>query len=248
MNVRTITKTVWLSLSFIVFFALNLSAKDYEVSLVSEPAGAMVFLNGSIVAQTTPAVIKLDSKMAKKNLVFFFEKKGYEGKTVIVNLDKKELKNTPVIFAKMSPDQEAVDRARQAEKERETYQKDPSIPAGQAGARVSRDNAGATAMEQSIIRWYFDSDPRGSRIFYRVISNNPAEVKNTNETYLTTTPYEETRSFNIPGLTYENSRNVTIEIKISKKGYLDQVKRYNVRQALDQQEISGFFELVPRDE
>ena len=103
-------------------------------------------------------------------------------------------------------------------------------------------------MEETIIRWYFDSDPRGARISYRVISNNPSEVKNTNETYLTTTPYEETRSFNIPGLTYANSRNVTVEIKISKKGYLDQVKRYNVRQAFDQQEISGFFELVPKDE
>ncbi|MDE5687496.1 MAG: hypothetical protein K2I18_02580 [Paramuribaculum sp.] len=49
------------------------------------------------------------------------------------------------------------------------------------------------------------------------------------------------------GLTYENSRNVTIEIKVTKKGYEDQVKRYNVRQALDQQEISGFFELIPKD-
>lgn len=38
----------------------------------------------------------------------------------------------------------------------------------------------------------------------------------------------------IPGLTYQNSRNVTIEVKISKRGYEDQVKRYNVRQALDQ--------------
>ncbi len=103
-------------------------------------------------------------------------------------------------------------------------------------------------MEQTIIRWYFDSDPRGARVFYRVLSNNPAEVKNTNETYLTNTPYEETKGFSIPGLTYENSRNVTVEIKISKKGYEDQVKRYNVRQALDQQEISGFFELVPKDE
>ena len=75
----------------------------------------------------------------------------------------------------------------------------------------------------------------------------PNEVKNTNETYLTTTPYEETRGFNIPGLTYQNSRNVTLEFKISKRGYEDQVKRFNVRQALDQQEISGFFELVPKE-
>lgn len=110
--------------------------------------------------------------------------------------------------------------------------------------QVSRENPGSTSIEDTVIRWYIDSDPRGARIFYRVISNVPNEVKNTNETYMTTTPFEETRGFSIPGLTYQNSRNVTIEIKISKRGYEDQVKRYNVRQALDQQEISGFFELV----
>ncbi|MDE5659491.1 MAG: hypothetical protein K2I28_01220 [Muribaculaceae bacterium] len=112
---------------------------------------------------------------------------------------------------------------------------------------VSRNTPGTTSMEQTIVRWYFDSDPRGARIFYRVISNAPAEVKNTNETYMTTTPLEETKSFNIPGLTYENSRNVTIEIKVTKRGFEDQVKRFNVRQALDQQEISSFFELVPKE-
>ncbi len=120
----------------------------------------------------------------------------------------------------------------------------PQEPAG----RVSRDHAGQTDMERAIVRWYFDSDPRGARIFWRVISSVPAEVKNTNETYLMTTPFEETRSFNILGLTYENSRDVQIEIKITKRGYEDQIKRFNVRQALDQQEISGFFELVPKEE
>lgn len=111
---------------------------------------------------------------------------------------------------------------------------------------VTRQNPGNSDAEKAIIRWYFDSDPRGARVFYRVISNVPNEVKNTNETYLTTTPIEETRGFNILGLTYENSRDVTIEIKVSKRGYEDQVKRYNVRQALDQQEISGFFEMVEK--
>ena len=112
--------------------------------------------------------------------------------------------------------------------------------------QVSRENGGTTSMEDTVIRWFIDSDSRGARIFWRVISNVPNEVKNTNESYMTTTPFEETRGFSIPGLTYENSRNVTIEIKISKRGYEDQVKRYNVRQALDQQEISGFFELVQK--
>ena len=127
------------------------------------------------------------------------------------------------------------------------YLADTTIPDGESGKVVSRDNPGETSLEQTVIRWYFDSDPRGARIFWRVISSIPAEVKNTNELYLMTTPYEETRSFNILGLTYENSRDVQIEIKLTKKGYMDQVKRFNVRQAIDQQEISSFFELVEAD-
>lgn len=116
-------------------------------------------------------------------------------------------------------------------------------PTGQV---VNRNTPGTTDMEKATIRWYIDSEPRGARISWRVISNVPAEVKNTNETYMTTTPLEETRSLNILGLTYENSNNVTIEVKIEKRGYETQVKRYNVRMALDQQEISSFFELVPK--
>ncbi len=113
---------------------------------------------------------------------------------------------------------------------------------------VSRDTPGQSAPEQNIIRWMVDSDPQGARIFYRIISSIPAEVKNTNESYLLTTPYEETRSFNILGLTYENSRNVQVEIKLMKPGYHTQVKRFNIRQALDQQEISAFFTLVKKEE
>ncbi len=127
------------------------------------------------------------------------------------------------------------------------YEKDPTIMAGEADKVVSRDNPGGTALERTVIRWFFDSDPRGARIYWRVISSVPAEVKNTNELYLMTTPFEETRSFNILGLTYENSRDVQIEIKLSKSGYEDQVKRFNVRQAIDQQEISGFFEMVKKE-
>lgn len=130
----------------------------------------------------------------------------------------------------------------------DTQTTDTTIPEGEAKKVVSRDNPGQTALEQTIIRWAFDSDPQGARIFWRVISSVPAQVKNTNETYLTTTPYEETRSFNILGLTYENSRDVQIEVKIVKSGYHTQVKRFNVRQAIDQQEISAFFMLVPQNE
>lgn len=102
-------------------------------------------------------------------------------------------------------------------------------------------------VDDIIIRWMLDSEPRGARISWRIISTVPQEVKNSNELYLGMTPYEETRSFNIMGLTYENASNVQIEIKMSRNGYLDQVKRFNVRQALDQQEISAFYELVPNE-
>lgn len=74
---------------------------------------------------------------------------------------------------------------------------DTSIPQGEARKSVSRDTPGQTALEQTIIRWAIDSDPQGARVFYRVISSIPAVVKNTNEAYLMTTPYEETRAFNI---------------------------------------------------
>ena len=115
-------------------------------------------------------------------------------------------------------------------------------------APVSRDTPGKSSLEQTIIRWMVDSDPQGARIFYRIISSIPEQVKNTNESYLLTTPYEETRSFNILGLTYENAHNVQMEIKLMKPGYHTQIKRFNLRQAIDQQEISAFFTLVKKEE
>ena len=228
----------------------------------SEPEGAKVYYNGELVCNSTPgsAVIKtpaktpavasvLDAankKLAKTNaMVFSFVKSGYKTKEVV-------LEPTVTVFsdAKTKTYGPIFDWANGVfcELERkQVYEDDPTIVAGAAEERVSRDNAGATSLERTIIRWYFDSEPRGARIFWRVISSVPSEVKNTNETYLTTTPYEETRGFNILGLTYENSRDVVIEIKVTKRGYEDQVKRFNVRQAIDQQEISGFFELVPKE-
>lgn len=124
------------------------------------------------------------------------------------------------------------------------YETDPSIPAGEANKVVSRDNPGQTALERTVIRWYFESEPQGARIYWRVISSVPDQVKNTNELWLGNTPFEETRSFNIQGLTYENSRDVQIEIKVRRNGYIDQTKRFNVRQAIDQQEISSFFDMI----
>lgn len=225
---------------------MTASAKDYQVALTCDPDGAAVYLNGELVSPTTPAFITLNKKMADKTLMFQFVKKGYESKTVVVVFSKKQLENNAVVYGELRKKPEPKPKTQPtpapAPKPSET-----TLTVNQERQRVDRNNAGNTDIEKTIIRWFFDSDPRGARVFWRVISSVPAEVKNTNETYMTTTPIEETRSFNINGLTYANSRDVTIEIKVCKKGYEDQVKRFNVRQALDQQEISGFFELVPKD-
>lgn len=219
------------------------------ITIDSEPRGAKVVFQGKVVCESTPgeasipltynfdnAGFKTPGKRAKNTeemnrLVFDYILPGYESAkvSIVPNVNVWPFEYPDAVFHQFK-------RSKNASTQRQNEE------------QVRRESPGVTQMEKSVIRWYFDSDPRGARIYWRVISSVPSVVKNTNETYLTSTPYEETRGFNIPGLTYANSNDVTIEIKVSKRGYMDQVKRYNVRQALDQQEISGFFELVPRDE
>lgn len=232
-------KTFCILTLLLTLITLGASAKGVEVTLSSDPEDAVVYLNGRVVAQTTPTIIEIDKKQAQKTMIFKFVKDGYESKSVTVSFTKNELKHNPIVYCSMkksAPVQTAP-----------AYTPDPTVSQAQKNQMVNRDKPGQTDLEGTILRWYFDSDPRGARVFWRVISSVPNQVKNTNETYLTTTPLEETRGFNIQGLTYDNSRDVTIEIKVTKRGYEDQVKRFNVRQAIDQQEISGFFELVPKE-
>ena len=117
--------------------------------------------------------------------------------------------------------------------------------AGQPSAEKNKQvtGSGDTALEHTIIRWFIDSTPKGADVYWRVVSSIP-DVKNTNQSYLGSTPYESTESFDIKGLTYNNSGNVQIEISCEKAGYLTQRKRFNVRQAIDQKEISTKFNLV----
>lgn len=213
------------------------AAAKKQIVVNTEPAGAEVLINGVSTHRTTPMMLPYPKG---KQFQIGFRKAGYEdGKMLVVKQKQFDGKKDfpPELSYRLTP----------AATPQTSYTKDPTIVKGEATNRVSRDNPGTTALEQTIIRWAIDSEPRGARIFYRVISSIPAEVKNTNETYLMTTPYEETRAFDILGLTYENSRNVTIEFKVSKAGYESQVKRFNVRQAIDQQEISSFFELVKKE-
>lgn len=97
---------------------------------------------------------------------------------------------------------------------------------------------------ENTIKCIFDSEPQGARIFWRIISSVPEEVENTNELWLGITPFNEARSFNITGLTEKNAQDIQIEIKVKMKGYADQTKRFNVKQAIEQKEISNFFDMV----
>ena len=210
---------------------MNAVYAQKRIVVNSEPSDAEVFINGVPTNLKTPAMIK---NPGGKSFTLGLKKSGYDDGKVLVVKQKQ-------YSGKKEYPTEITQRL-----VRNVYAQDPTIPSGAATEVVSRDNPGRSSLEQTIIRWAIDSDPQGARVFYRVISNIPAVVKNTNETYLQTTPYEETRSFNILGLTYENSRDVQIEFKIMKEGYEPQVKRFNVRQAIDQQEISAFFMLVKK--
>lgn len=226
-------KKLFLVLLLAVFSGSMFNAVYAQKRIVinSEPSDAEVFINGVPTNLKTPAMIK---NPGGKSFTLGLKKSGYDDGKVLVVKQKQ-------YSGKKEYPTEITQRL-----VRNVYAQDPTIPSGAATEVVSRDNPGRTSLEQTIIRWAIDSDPQGARVFYRVISNIPAVVKNTNETYLQTTPYEETRSFNILGLTYENSRDVQIEFKIMKEGYEPQVKRFNVRQAIDQQEISAFFMLVKK--
>lgn len=87
------------------------------------------------------------------------------------------------------------------------------------------------------------SNPQGADVSWRVVSST-TEVSNTNSSFVGTTPYESTESFDIKGLSYENSGNVQIEVMCERPGYLPQKKRFNLRQVIDQKEISAKFNLV----
>lgn len=102
---------------------------------------------------------------------------------------------------------------------------------------------GSTKLENTVIRWYIESTPRGADVFTRVISSTD-EVKNSNQNYVGSTPYETTEAFDIKGLSLKNAGDVQIEVTCEKAGYITQKKRFNILQAIDQKEISTKFNLV----
>ena len=237
--------------------AIVLAQEYFEVYLESDPDDAKVYLGNKLICKSTPATVKIPYKGIimpgkKKDLSERMLRSAEASSIRLTFVKDGYVKGEEVLTPQITPDKKSyhfewpknVIHEFTAKKSTSVKEKDTTIPEGETQKSVSRDNAGSTSLERAIIRWYFDSAPQGARIFWRVISSVPDQVKNTNELWLGTTPFEETRSFNIQGLSYENSRDVQIEIKVKCKGYVDQNKRFNVRQAIDQQEISSYFDLV----
>ena len=120
-----------------------------------------------------------------------------------------------------------------------------SSPALEGNKQVQ--GQGNTALEHLTIHWNIDSRPQGADISWRVISSTP-EVKNQNYRYLNTTPYESTETFDIKGLTYNNSGDVQIEIKCEKTGYYTNSKKFSVLSIIEEKEVSAFFRMVKEEE
>lgn len=241
--------------------AIVLPVEYAKITLQSYPEGAKVYHNGKLICTSTPATVEIPFRPmivpgSKKDLQLRMRRSAEANSIELVFVQDgyaKVIETVTPTITQVSKNKYDFEWPKSVVGEfrkrlENATNADKTVPKNEEKKRVSRDKAGQTSLERTIIRWYFESDPPGSRVFWRVISSVPDEVKNTNETYLGTTPYEDTRSFNIQGLSYENSRDVQIEIKLKRKGFLDQTKRFNVRQAIDQQEISSFFELVKADE
>lgn len=118
-------------------------------------------------------------------------------------------------------------------------------PKDEANKQVKGE--GNTALEHLVIHWNVNSRPQGADVEWRVISKTP-DVKNQNYKYLETTPYEGTETLDIKGLTFNNSGDVQIEIKCSKKGYYSQTRKYDVRSLIDDNDVSYIFRLVQEEE
>lgn len=119
-----------------------------------------------------------------------------------------------------------------------------STPKMEANKQVQGE--GNTALESTVIRWFIESTPRGADVYTRVVSSAP-DVKSTNQNFIGSTPYESTETFDIRGLTFNNSGNVQIEVSCEKAGYITQRRRFNLRQVIEQKEISTKFNLIKEE-
>lgn len=233
--------------------ATFISGVNQDIYVNTEPQGAAIYVNGKDQGVLTPATIAVKRR---KQTVYTFQKQGYEDGTVIQQGSLNSVVFGNILLGGVVG--LAVDASTGAmwqynntsvfyQFNATPYAANPFIHSEKPVNILSRSDLSETALEDTNIQWNFSSVPGDARIFWRVISNVPDQVKNTIERYLATLPYKDVRPLNIPGLTYENSSDVVIEIKIVRTGYNTQIKTYNVRQVINEKEISDFFELVKND-
>lgn len=92
------------------------------------------------------------------------------------------------------------------------------------------------------IKWNLKSDPPDAHVFWRAISINKS-IQKMEKRYLGNTPVEQLNPLKIQGLSKENVADVSIEVEISKRGYQNQKKIFNLKDIIEQKEISWMFEL-----
>lgn len=223
-----------------------------QITINSEPSGANVYQEGKYIG-TTPCGASTNMKTRKLvydidadrvsdpskppySIEFTITMEGYEPATVYFEGEYEyhqsgiRGQNKYYIVKPKSYNLFAVLR------------KDQSVSANPFQTTTSEVQQVVIEESKPEIRWQFDSDPEGARVFWKVMSSDNA-VKSSTPLYLGTTPYNELKPLNIKGLNSENSKYVTIEVEISKKGYVKQVKRFSAESITEQNEISWFFEL-----
>lgn len=206
-------------------YMLNLKVKNFTASYLS--------------GMGWTAVVQLDVEAYDHNRTLVYPLTGAVGRATVNGGPLDKLSASAAINKAYKYALEDVDWDRIA-----FYLKKSSSPKLEANKSVAGE--GNTALESTVIRWYIDSAPKGADVLIRVVSSTP-DVLNTNSNYVGSTPYETTETFDIKGLTYNNSGNVQIEVVCEKAGYITQKKRFNLRQAIDQKEISTKFNLVKEE-
>ena len=255
------------------FKYVTLPVEERTIELNSVPQGASVYMNGQLVCESTPGTIKITpangvvftfTKDGYKSKNVKYKPTSTQRSLIdnntgeIFTMDitnstlaynKKRYSITDVcqwpsaVFCEMTAASQTGNSFTAAISNVTSSISNTSSTSKAAKASNKVTGDGSTTLENTVIRWYIDSYPKGADVFTRVISSTP-DVKNSNQNYVGTTPYETTEAFDIKGLSLNNAGDVQIEVTCEKPGYLSQKKRFNVLQAIDQKEISTKFNLV----
>lgn len=124
----------------------------FAVTLQSDPGDAKVYYKGELISTTTPTTVTLNltKKEVKSGITLKFVKAGYPDgivkvKPVLSKIGFFNIAQPMTVCHEFAPGS--------------AYADDTTIRAGEANTVVSRDNAGASALERTVIRWFFDSAP-----------------------------------------------------------------------------------------